>query len=260
MHIAPGHGADDYQAGKEHGLEILSPVDDMGLYTEECGLPDFVGKHVFKSNEGIIELLTAKGALLGRKDIRTSVPVLLALKDADHLPRGAAVLYQRVDDIRPTALAGNRQSAMAAKLGPQPHLWHRGIAAGLVHQPPAHLGRAVACVLQPDGEIAMMPKSSPRWPISSVETHGTNLWFEKDDQFWSDLRRRPACGFTRAARTRSMCGSTPAAPVWPCSTATPNSIARRIMYIEATDQHRGWFQSSLMMSSVARGKARRIRP
>jgi isoleucyl-tRNA synthetase len=54
VHMAPGHGADDYNAAKEHGMEILSPVDNAGCFTEECGLPEFVGKHVFKSNEGII--------------------------------------------------------------------------------------------------------------------------------------------------------------------------------------------------------------
>jgi isoleucyl-tRNA synthetase len=51
----------------EHGLDILSPVDDAGKFTAECGLPDFVGQHVFKSNEGIIAILEGKGAILGNE-------------------------------------------------------------------------------------------------------------------------------------------------------------------------------------------------
>src|SRR5690606_13561252 len=61
VHVAPGHGADDYQAGMAHGLEILSPVDDKGQYTAEAGLPELVGTHVFKANEPVIALLQEKG-------------------------------------------------------------------------------------------------------------------------------------------------------------------------------------------------------
>ena len=50
VHIAPGHGEDDYSLGKTNGLPILSPVDDHGRYTEEAGLPELTGKYVFDAN------------------------------------------------------------------------------------------------------------------------------------------------------------------------------------------------------------------
>src|SRR5690606_36851548 len=56
VHIAPGHGADDYVAGQQNGLAMLSPVDNEGKFTDEAGLDELVGVHVFKSNERIIEI------------------------------------------------------------------------------------------------------------------------------------------------------------------------------------------------------------
>lgn len=74
VHIAPGHGQDDYVAGREHGLEILSPVDDAGLFTDECGVPELVGVHVFKANPMVIDILQEKGALLGQHEYAHSYP------------------------------------------------------------------------------------------------------------------------------------------------------------------------------------------
>ena len=74
VHIAPGHGADDYVAGQQNGLGLLSPVDDEGKFTAEVGLDELVGVHVFKSNERIIEILAESGHLLGREVYKHSYP------------------------------------------------------------------------------------------------------------------------------------------------------------------------------------------
>ena len=74
VHIAPGHGADDYVAGQQNGLAVLSPVDDEGKFTAEVGLDELVGVHVFKSNERIIEILAESGHLLGREVYKHSYP------------------------------------------------------------------------------------------------------------------------------------------------------------------------------------------
>src|SRR6266446_5135567 len=57
VHVAPGHGEDDYHLGRAHGLPILSPVDDHGRFTEEAGLPNLTGKYVFDANADIVNLL-----------------------------------------------------------------------------------------------------------------------------------------------------------------------------------------------------------
>jgi isoleucyl-tRNA synthetase len=143
VHIAPGHGADDYQAGREHGLDILSPVDAEGKFTAECGLPDFVGKHVFSSNDGIIEILTAKGAILGNEKYvhqyphcwRSKTPIIF---------RAVEQFFIKIDAIREKALSEiDKVTWLPASSRNRIHgtvEW----PARLVHQPPAHLGRALS--------------------------------------------------------------------------------------------------------------------
>ncbi|MEE8409754.1 MAG: class I tRNA ligase family protein, partial [Myxococcota bacterium] len=66
VHTAPGHGPDDFEIGRRNDLEILSPVDDRGVFTDEAG--PFAGKHVFKANAEIIKALVDAGALLNAPD------------------------------------------------------------------------------------------------------------------------------------------------------------------------------------------------
>ncbi|HSB52158.1 MAG TPA: class I tRNA ligase family protein, partial [Dissulfurispiraceae bacterium] len=72
VHIAPGHGEDDYEAGLQHGLDIYAPVDDRGRFTRE--VPEFEGQFVFKANEGIVETLKARKSLVGSEQIVHSYP------------------------------------------------------------------------------------------------------------------------------------------------------------------------------------------
>ncbi|MBE9528996.1 MAG: class I tRNA ligase family protein, partial [Proteobacteria bacterium] len=72
VHIAPGHGQDDYEVGLKHNLPVYAPVDNNGLFTAE--VPQFEGQFVFKANKGIIELLDEKGALVQTEDVTHSYP------------------------------------------------------------------------------------------------------------------------------------------------------------------------------------------
>jgi isoleucyl-tRNA synthetase len=66
VHTAPGHGVEDFELGKKHGLPTLSPVDGCGAFTAECGIPELVGVNVFKANERIVEMLVERSMLLNR--------------------------------------------------------------------------------------------------------------------------------------------------------------------------------------------------
>src|ERR1700720_878285 len=68
VHIAPGHGEDDYNLGRANKLPILSPVDDHGRFTDEAGLPHLIGKYVFDANADIVKLLRERGNLLGAQN------------------------------------------------------------------------------------------------------------------------------------------------------------------------------------------------
>lgn len=251
VHMAPGHGTDDYIAGREHGLEILSPVDDAGCYTAECGLPDFVGKHVFKSNEGIIEILQAKGALLGHTPYvhqyphcwRSKMPIIF---------RAVEQFFIRISDFRADALkAIDTVNWLPA--------WGRNRIHGTVESRPDWCisrqrtwGVPLPVFYDTEGQ-AIMDHTISLKVADAVEKHGTNLWFEKDDAFWSDLVGLPA-GSKRCKDTLD---------VWIDSGSSSVAVLDRHpelhcpadVYIEGTDQHRGWFQSSLMVSVAVRGAA-----
>ncbi|MCA1964329.1 MAG: isoleucine--tRNA ligase, partial [Prosthecobacter sp.] len=251
VHMAPGHGTDDYIAGREHGLDILSPVDDAGCYTAECGLPDFVGKHVFKSNEGIIEILQAKGALLGHQPYvhqyphcwRSKTPIIF---------RAVEQFFIRISDFRADALkAIDTVNWLPA--------WGRNRIYGTVESRPDWCisrqrtwGVPLPVFYDAKGEAIMDPAIAHK-VADAVEKHGTNLWFEKDDAFWSDLVGLPE-GCKRCKDTLD---------VWIDSGSSSVAVLDRHpelhcpadVYIEGTDQHRGWFQSSLMVSVAVRGTA-----
>src|SRR5881396_1832069 len=74
VHIAPGHGEDDYLLGSKNGFPILSPVDDHGRYSSEVGIPELVGKYVFDANAHIIRILRERGMLLAEQNFHHSYP------------------------------------------------------------------------------------------------------------------------------------------------------------------------------------------
>ncbi|MDH4476571.1 MAG: isoleucine--tRNA ligase [Verrucomicrobiaceae bacterium] len=251
VHIAPGHGADDYQAGREHGLDILSPVDPDGKYTAECGLPDFIGKHVFSSNEGIIEILATNGALLGNEKYvhqyphcwRSKTPIIF---------RAVEQFFIKIDAIRQKAL----EEIDTVTWLPA---WGRNRIYGTVESRPDWCisrqrtwGVPLPVFYTADGEIIMRTDIIGK-VAEIVGKQGTNLWFEKDDAWWAEAVGLPA-DTKRGNDTLD---------VWidsGCSHVSvldqhPELHCPADLYIEATDQHRGWFQSSLMMSIVARNAA-----
>lgn len=72
VHTAPGHGADDFKVGQKYSIGVLNPVDDSGKFTDL--VPEFVGQNIFKANPLIVEKLRASGHLLGFKEITHSYP------------------------------------------------------------------------------------------------------------------------------------------------------------------------------------------
>ena len=146
VHIAPGHGMDDYIAGQANKLGMLSPVDDAGLFTAECGIPELTGMHVFKANGRIVEMLAEAGVLLGKEDYVHSYPHCWRSK-TPVLFRALEQFFIRIDGIRPQALDEIDKVEWVPAWGRKPDQRHGGIPARLVHLAPAHVGRAAAGVL-----------------------------------------------------------------------------------------------------------------
>jgi isoleucyl-tRNA synthetase len=244
VHIAPGHGEDDYALGRKNGLEILSPVDDQGRYTAEAGLPELTGKYVFEANADVIALLRARGMLLSEKVYQHSYPYCWRSK-TPIIFRAVEQFFIRIDAIRESAL----QAIKTVQWIPA---WGENRISGTVESRPDWVisrqrswGVPLPVFYSGDGE-AILDSDWIRKLADLVSKRGSNIWFELDD---TALARE--LGLPEGTRHRN-----DTIDVWIDSGVShqavlaTNSALRdpADMYLEATDQHRGWFQSSLMTS------------
>ena len=251
VHIAPGHGADDYMAGVKYGLPILSPVDEHGRFTEEVGVPVWAGKYVFDANADVVEHLRESGALLGEEKYTHSYPHCWRSK-TPVVFRAVEQFFIRIDALRKQALDEiDKVNWIPA--------WGRNRIYGTVESRPdwcisrqRSWGVPLPAFYTAEG-APVLDAAAIRKVADLVEKHGTNLWFEKDDTWWSAELGLPA-GSTRRNDTLD---------VWIDSGVSHTAVCKKHpelrypadVYLEATDQHRGWFQSSLMTSVAMHGQA-----
>lgn len=251
VHIAPGHGADDYSAGRQYGLPVLSPVDDDGNYTEEVGVPELVGKHVFDSNETVISLLREGGWLLGREEYTHQYPHCWRSK-TPIIFRAVEQFFISMEKLRPIALEEiDKTNWLPA--------WGRNRIYGTVEARPDWCisrqrtwGVPLPVFFDEEGR-AVLDATLVRKVADLVAECGSNIWFELSDE---ELCRRLGIPPTWRKGTDTLdvwidSGSSHAAVM----DGRPYLPAPADLYLEATDQHRGWFQSSLMLSVAWRGCA-----
>src|SRR5437763_13801292 len=244
VHIAPGHGEEDYSLGRSRGLQILSPVDDHGKFTDEAGLPELTGKYVFDANPDIVALLRAKGMLIAEQVYRHSYPYCWRSK-TPIIFRAVEQFFIRIDDLRADALTAIKGVHWIPT-------WGENRIAGTVESRPDWVisrqrswGVPLPVFYSAEGETILDPKII-RKLADVVEKRGSNVWFELDD---AALARE--LGLPDGTRHR-----TDTIDVWIDSGVSHYAVLRTNpelkdpadMYLEATDQHRGWFQSSLMTS------------
>ena len=254
VHIAPGHGKDDYIAGQANGLPVLSPVDDYGKLTEDCGMPQWVGKYVFDANAEIVTFLRESGALLAEQKYTHDYPHCWRSK-TPIVFRAVEQFFIKVDAIRADALTAIDKTTWL------PH-WGRNRIYGTVEARPdwcISRQRTWGVPLPVFYEVNGTPivrADLARKVADLVESGGTNLWFEKDDAWWATQLGLPE-GTSRRNDTLD---------VWIDSGVSHQAVTSRHpelkacggvadIYLEATDQHRGWFQSSLMTSVALTGHA-----
>ncbi len=252
VHIAPGHGEDDYWLGKQNGLPTLSPVDDHGRFTEEAGLPKLTGKYVFDANIDIVNLLRDRGMLLGEQKFHHSYPYCWRSK-TPIIFRNVEQFFIRIDELRGPALDAIHKEV---KWIPA---WGENRIAGTVESRPDWVisrqrswGVPLPVFYSKDGK-AMLDANYVRKLADLVEERGSNVWFELND---FDLARKLGLPEGTTHRNDTI-------DVWIDSGVSHKAVLATHpelrdpadMYLEATDQHRGWFQSSLMTSIALNGRA-----
>ena len=252
VHIAPGHGADDYVLGMEHKLPILSPVDDHGRFTDEAGLPNLTGKYVFDANPDIVELLRDRGTLLGEEKFHHSYPYCWRSK--------TPIIFRNVDQffIRIDALRGRALEAIHNEVKWIPARGENRIAGTVESRPDWVISRQrswgvpLPVFYGKNGKAILDPKII-RKLADLVAQRGSNVWFELDD---AALAKEVGLPLDTTKGTDTI-------DVWIDSGVSHKAVCAidpelrdpADMYLEATDQHRGWFQSSLMTSIALNNRA-----
>jgi isoleucyl-tRNA synthetase len=252
VHVAPGHGADDYVLGMEHKLPILSPVDDHGRFTDEAGLPNLTGKYVFDANPDIVELLRERGMLLGEEKFHHSYPYCWRSK--------TPIIFRNVDQffIRIDALRGRALEAIHNEVKWIP-AWGESRISGTVESRPDWVisrqrswGLPLPVFYGKDGKAILDPKII-RKLADLVAQRGSNIWFELDDTALAKEVGLPP-DTTKGTDTIDVWIDSGVSHQAVCA-VQPELRDPADMYLEATDQHRGWFQSSLMTSIALNNRA-----
>lgn len=251
VHIAPGHGADDYVAGMAYGLPVLSPVDDDGNYTAECGLPHLVGKHVFQCNEDIINLLANENRLLGREEFTHQYPHCWRSK-TPIIFRAVKQFFISMEKLRPVALEQIDKTEWVPAWG------RNRIYSTVEARPDWCISRqrtwGVPLPVFFDAEDKPVLTADIVNKVADlVAEHGTNIWFELTSEQLCEKLGLPA-GLRKGKDTLDVWIDSGCSHVSVLETH-PELTAPCDVYLEATDQHRGWFQSSLMLSCAWRGIA-----
>jgi isoleucyl-tRNA synthetase len=251
VHIAPGHGEDDYWLGKQNGLSILSPVDDHGRFTDEASLPNLTGKYVFDANVDIINLLRERGMLLGQQNFHHSYPYCWRSK-TPIIFRNVEQFFIRIDELRGKAL----HAIKTVKWIPS---WGEKRISGTVESRPDWVisrqrswGVPLPVFYSREGQAILDAKIILKL-ADLVAERGSNIWFELNDVDLANALGLPE-GTTHRNDTIDVWIDSGVSHKAVCA-LRPELRDPADMYLEATDQHRGWFQSSLMTSVALDNRA-----
>ena len=251
VHTAPGHGQEDYLTGIKYKLPIFSPVDEKGLFTEE--VPQFKGQHVFNANANIIEILGKNKLLIKSDNIEHSYPHCWRCKKPV-IFRACKQWFVGVDikNLRERALESIKQVQWAPDISinriegmlktrpdwclSRQRLWGVGIPAVYCEK----CGKEIL-------DSAVMEKVK-----NIIEKEGADAWFKYEvEKFLPKDFACPKCknkdGFRKEKDILD---------VWLDSGISHVAVLKNSenlswpadLYLEGSDQHRGWFQTSLLTS------------
>jgi isoleucyl-tRNA synthetase len=257
VHTAPGHGQEDYEVGMRYGLDVYAPVDHKARFTKEAGR--FAGEHVHKANKGIIALLKDKNALLAEEKISHSYPhcwrckhpvIFRATEQWFISMKNNDLLRKTVENVHTVSwVPGWGKDRFLSMVEKRPD-WcisrQRAWGVSIVAFTCKACGQLllersvidhVAGIVAREGADVWFTRSAPELMPSGTsckkcgkqdfekEMDILDVWFDSGVSHAAVLKQRPELS-------------------WPAD-----------LYLEGSDQHRGWFQSSLLTSVGTTGSA-----
>ncbi len=249
VHTAPDHGADDFVVGQRYGIETLNYISDSGIYRDSVEL--FAGEHVYKVDEKIIAVLKERGALLHEDKITHSYP---------HCWRTKTPLIFRatpqwfVSMTKNNLLGSVKDAVRGVKWIPD---WGEARIDGMLDSSPDWCisrqrtwGVPIALFVHKETqELHPDTEQLVESVAKKVELEGMDAWFDLAPE---DLLGEDAENYSKVTDTLD---------VWFDSGVTHEAVVKRRdylrypadLYLEGSDQHRGWFQSSLKTAMAMNG-------
>ena len=259
VHTAPGHGLEDYEVGCRYGIEVFSPLDSRGVWTEAVNDKDLEGVPYYKGNSIVIEKLKNCGALLKQQDISHSYPHCWRCKNPV-IYRATPQWFVKVDKFREQTL----EAIKGVKWIP---------ASGEARISNMVAGRTDWCIsrqrawgvpipvfyCEDCGEVIVTDETIEN--VAKIfEKESSDAWVKYSaEELLPQGFKCPKCGKTHFRKENDIMD------VWFDSGITWRAVVNKRsdelgttpveMYLEGSDQHRGWFQSSLLTSVATQGIA-----
>lgn len=259
VHTAPGHGLEDYEVGCKYNIEVFSPLDGAGVWTDIVGIPELVGIPYYKGNSMVIEMLEAKEALLKQQDIQHSYPHCWRCKKPV-IYRATPQWFVKVDKFRDKALNAIKNVKWVPASG-------ENRIGNMVE------GRTDWCIsrqrawgvpipifyCEDCGEVICNDETIEKI-AKMFEKESSDAWVKYSaEELLPEGFKCPKCGKTHFKKERDIMD------VWFDSGVSWRAVVEKRseelghtpvdLYLEGSDQHRGWFQSSLLTSIATQEKA-----